>query len=188
MLGTSPYRDIKVIDVARLAGTSPATFYQYFPDIEEAVLELANETLRDGSNLKTLVEGRSWSGKGGYAAAEGLVDGFLEFWKEHEPVLRVVDLGTIEGDKRFAKLRAKLLTAVTTSLADAIANLQSRGRGGNDETSPMAMAGSIVGMLAAVAAQQKGFDAMDVRMRDLRQSLIALTYWGITGKKVPSGV
>ena len=29
------YRDLKVVDIAREAGTSPATFYQYFPDVED---------------------------------------------------------------------------------------------------------------------------------------------------------
>ena len=43
MLSSSPYRDVKVIDVARKAGTSPATFYQYFPDVEGAVLEIADQ-------------------------------------------------------------------------------------------------------------------------------------------------
>ena len=30
--------DLKVVDVARRVGTSPATFYQYFQNVEEAVL------------------------------------------------------------------------------------------------------------------------------------------------------
>ena len=41
MLTTTSYRDVKVIDIAREAGTSPATFYQYFADVEAAILVLA---------------------------------------------------------------------------------------------------------------------------------------------------
>ena len=37
MLETSSYRDLKVVDIARGAGTSPATFYQYFPEVESAI-------------------------------------------------------------------------------------------------------------------------------------------------------
>ena len=92
MLSTSPYRDVKVIDVARMAGTSPATFYQYFPDVEGAVLELAEEMAKEGAGLTDLVAGRSWVGKSGAAAAEELVDGFLAFWRKHDAILRVVDL------------------------------------------------------------------------------------------------
>src|SRR5258708_4193522 len=43
LLASTSYRDVTVIDVARQAGTSPATFYQYFPDIQTAVAELAHE-------------------------------------------------------------------------------------------------------------------------------------------------
>src|SRR5579884_2649157 len=77
MLKTSPYRDVKVIDVARMAGTSPATFYQYFPDVEGAVLELAEEMAREAESLTGVVSGRSWAGRSAWASAEELVDGFL---------------------------------------------------------------------------------------------------------------
>src|SRR5918993_854314 len=38
MLRERSYRDVTVIEIARAAGTSPATFYQYFADVEAAVL------------------------------------------------------------------------------------------------------------------------------------------------------
>ena len=41
LLETVAYRDLKVVDIAREAGTSPATFYQYFPDVEAAMLAMA---------------------------------------------------------------------------------------------------------------------------------------------------
>ena len=42
-LADGPYRDLKVVDISRRADTSPATFYQYFPDVEAAVLALLDE-------------------------------------------------------------------------------------------------------------------------------------------------
>src|SRR5690606_17909694 len=57
MLATTSYRDLKVVDVARVAGTSPATFYQYFPQVEAAVLALAEELAGEGGReLRALVE------------------------------------------------------------------------------------------------------------------------------------
>src|SRR3954447_20075924 len=147
MLETSPYRDVKVIDVARMAGTSPATFYQYFQDVESAILEIANDMAKDGQRLKTLAEEQNWSGKGGYPAAEALADGFLEFWRDYEPILRVVDLASAEGDKRFYKVRQKILTAATASLTEAIESMQAKGKVG-DDVQPSAMAGTLVAMLA----------------------------------------
>lgn len=182
MLSTSPYRDVKVIDVARMAGTSPATFYQYFPDVEGAVLELAEEMAKEGAALTDLAAGRSWAGKAGATTAEELVEGFLSFWRKHDAILRVVDLGAAEGDKRFYKIRMKVLNPLTNSLSDSIKELQGKGRVDKD-VSPAAVAGSLVAMLAAVAAHQKGFQSLGVKQAELKPNLALLVHLGVTGKK-----
>ncbi|MFD3485845.1 MULTISPECIES: TetR family transcriptional regulator [unclassified Streptomyces] len=182
MLSTSPYRDVKVIDVARKAGTSPATFYQYFPDVEGAVLEIAEEMAKEGAGLTDLVSGRSWAGKAGRQTAEELVEGFLDFWRKNDAILRVIDLGAAEGDKRFYKIRMKILSSVTNSLTDSVKELQSKGRVDKD-VNPAAMAGSLVVMLAAVAGHQKGFQTWGVKQAELKPNLSLLVHLGITGKK-----
>lgn len=182
MLSSSPYRDVKVIDVARKAGTSPATFYQYFPDVEGAVLEIADQVATEGAGLTGLVSDRSWVGKAGWATAQELVDGFLEFWRKNDAILRVVDLGAAEGDKRFYKLRMKILNSVNNSLADAVKDLQDKGKVDKD-VSPAAVAGSLVAMLAAVASHQKGFQTWGVKQAELKPNLALLVHLGVTGKK-----
>lgn len=182
MLSSSPYRDVKVIDVARKAGTSPATFYQYFPDVEGAVLEIAEQMAAEGAGLTALLEGRSWVGKAGWQTAQELVDGFLEFWRRNDAILRVVDLGAAEGDKRFYKLRMKILNSVNNSLSDSIAELQAKGRIDKD-VNPAAIAGSLVAMLAAVAGHQKGFQTWGVKQAELKPNLAMLVHLGVTGKK-----
>jgi AcrR family transcriptional regulator len=182
MLSSSPYRDVKVIDVARKAGTSPATFYQYFPDVEGAVLEIAEQMAAEGAALTELLDGRSWVGKAGWQTAQELVDGFLEFWRRNDAILRVVDLGASEGDKRCDQLRMKILNSVNNSLSDAVAELQAKGRVDKD-VHPAAVAGSLVAMLAAVASHQKGFQTWGVKPAELRPNLALLVHLGVTGKK-----
>ena len=182
MLSSSPYRDVKVIDVARKAGTSPATFYQYFPDVEGAVLEIAEQMAADGAGLTSLLEGRSWVGKAGWQTAQEFVDGFLDFWRRNDAILRVVDLGAAEGDKRFNKLRMKILNSVSSPLTDAIAELQSKRRVDKD-VNPAAVAGSLVAMLASVTSHQKGFTSWGVKQAQLRPNLALLVHLGVTGKK-----
>ncbi|MFE7129913.1 TetR family transcriptional regulator [Streptomyces sp. NPDC057638] len=182
MLSSSPYRDVKVIDVARKAGTSPATFYQYFPDVEGAVLEIADDMAKEGAQLTALVSDRSWVGKSAWQTSEELVDGFLDFWRRHDAILRVVDLGAAEGDKRFYKIRMKILNSVTNSLTAAVKELQAKGRVDKD-VNPAAVSGSLVAMLAAVAAHQKGFTTWGVKQADLRPNLALLVHLGITGRK-----
>ncbi|MFD0418133.1 TetR family transcriptional regulator [Streptomyces sp. NPDC127108] len=182
MLSSSPYRDVKVIDVARKAGTSPATFYQYFPDVEGAVLEIAEQMAAEGAQLTQLLEGRSWVGKAALQTSQDLVDGFLDFWRKNDAILRVVDLGAAEGDKRFYKIRMKILNSVNNSLTDTVKELQAKGKVDKD-VSPAAMAGSLVAMLAAVASHQRGFQTWGVKQAELKPNLALLVHLGVTGKK-----
>ncbi|BAJ29113.1 MULTISPECIES: TetR family transcriptional regulator [Kitasatospora] len=182
MLSTSPYRDVKVIDVARMAGTSPATFYQYFPDVEGAVLEIAEEMAEDSGGLKELVDGKSWAGKTGFTTSEELVDGFLAFWRKNDAILRVVTLGAAEGDKRFFKIRMKVLNSVAGPLTEAVRNNQ----GKTDKTvEPAAIAGALVSLLASAAEHGKAFTSWGVKVKDLKPNLALQVYLGVTGKKPP---
>ena len=185
MLRTGSYRDIKVVDIAREAGTSPATFYQYFPDVESAILVLADEMVTTGvERFAAVVAENSWRGRSGYAAAEALADTVLSFWEEHRSVLRVVDLATDEGDGRFANVRTRLLNDLNNSLAAATRDLQAVGKGQPD-VDPDAVAGVLVAMLAHVAAHRVGFEFWGVRTESLRTVMARLLYWGVTAQKPP---
>ena len=114
-------------------------------------------------------------------SAEALVDGFLDFWRTHRPTLRVVDLLSTEGDKRFRHKRVLMLNALTRSLAAEIERVNPKS--GVDS---MAMAGVLIGMLAQVAGHQGGFEAWQISFADVRESMIRLIYWGVTGPKIPA--
>ncbi len=182
MLHESSYRDLKVIDIAREAGTSPATFYQYFPDVEAAILVLAEEMALSGATLRELIDRGPWKGKTGVETATSLVDAFLAFWEEHAALLRVVDLATEEGDHRFRNIRTRLLHEITVALAHVVTQAQHEGRQ-PDDVDPNATAGSLVSMLAHVAAHRYGFEFWGIRTADLRLSMARQLYWGVTGLK-----
>lgn len=184
MLATTSFRDLKVIDIAREAATSPATFYQYFPDVESAILVLAEEMAADTSALADLVRQGPWKGKAGYETALTLSDRFLEFWDKHRSLLRVVDLATGEGDRRFTKIRSGLLNEITVAISDTIKICQPRQ--GPDAIDPMATAGVLVAMLAQVASHRYGFEFWGIRTSDTRRAMAQHVYWGVTGQKPPS--
>ncbi len=185
MLRTTSYRDLKVVDIARGAGTSPATFYQYFPDVEAAILVLAEDMAEQRRRFSDLVRTNSWRGKAGYAGATALADEFIRFWDEHQPVLRVVDLATEEGDGRFANVRTKLLNDLYNSLAAALQESKAAGRI-PDEVEPMATAGVLVSMLAHVAAHRYGFEFWGVRTADLRTAMARIIFWSVSGQRPPT--
>jgi AcrR family transcriptional regulator len=186
MLRTTSYRDLKVVDIAREAGTSPATFYQYFPDVESAILILADDMVQTGVvQFADAVTGASWRGRSGYEAAEKLADAVITFWADHLPVLRVVDLATDEGDGRFANVRTRLLNDLNNALATAAADQQRAGRG-QPGLDPNAVAGVLVAMLAHVSAHRLGFEFWGVRTDDLRSTMARIIFWSISGQRPPT--
>src|SRR5688572_26360297 len=184
MLTTTSYRDVKVIDIAREAGTSPATFYQYFADVEAAILVLAEEMAQQGAHLTAIITEGEWSGPAAAQTALELVDAFLAFWDDNRAVLRVMDLATDEGDGRFQKIRVGLLNDITRSLAD-VAKASAAAGQLPKAIDPMATAGILVSMLAHVAAHQYGFEFWGIRTKDLRASMARQVAWGVTGIQPP---
>jgi AcrR family transcriptional regulator len=181
LLATTPYRDLKVTDITRAAGTSPATFYQYFVDLETVLLAVAEQTAADGQQIVELIKGQQWKGAAGVASAERLVDGFIDFWRTHRPTLRVLDLLSTEGDKRFRQIRVVMLNGMTKALAAEIEAVQGR----DCDVDPMAMAGALIGLLPQMAGHQGGFEAWDIPFAHVREAMIRLIYWGVTGPKIP---
>jgi AcrR family transcriptional regulator len=183
LLEATPWRSIKVIDIARQAGTSPATFYQYFENVEQAILVLAEELTEGAGELAALVEG-DWSADHGWDTARSVVEGFMEYWEANRAVFRVVELATEEGDLRFRGLRVRALNAVTVTLARVIAT-----HAGDDSpagSDPMAVAATLISMLAHVAAHRYGFEFWGIRTTALEDSQARMLLWAVTGDSAPA--
>jgi AcrR family transcriptional regulator len=198
LLSTTPWRSIRVIDIAKAAGTSPATFYQYFENVEQVILVLAEELVEGAGALADLVEG-DWSDPVGWDTARRVVDGFMAYWERNRAVFRVVELATEEGDLRFRGLRVRALNAVTVSLAKVITIARaevrgptSAGKGGRAGASsggpagsdPMAVAATLVSMLAHVAAHRYGYEFWGIRTASMSDVQARLVYWAVTGRDV----
>jgi AcrR family transcriptional regulator len=182
MLGTTSFRELKVIDIAREASTSPATFYQYFSDVESAILVLAEEMALETAELAHYVRTAPWPGAAGYQTALTLSDQFIEFWDRHRSLLRVVDLATGEGDPRFTAIRTGMLREVTVALSEAI---EAAGPRVHPDLDPMATAGVLVAMLANVASHRPGFENRGIHTSDARRSMAHLVFWSVTGQRPP---
>ncbi|HTZ08298.1 MAG TPA: TetR family transcriptional regulator [Acidimicrobiales bacterium] len=184
LLATTPWRSIKVIDIARQAGTSPATFYQYFENVEQAILVMAEELMEGAGTLAELVDG-DWSGEASWDTARQVVEGFMAYWETNRAVFRVVELATEEGDLRFQGLRVRALNAVTVTLARVIAS-------GGPGSSPaggdaMAVAATLISMLAHVAAHRYGFEFWGIRTTAMIDTQTRMLHWAVTGRPAPAG-
>ena len=176
LLDQKSYRELTVVEIAKRARTSTATFYQYFADVEAALVELARELTDEAPQLVAIIRDGKWRDDGDDAAAK-LVDAFVDLWERHHAILRVVDLATAEGDLRFRSIRTHLLSHVTDALRDAIV------RAGDGQVEPRAQAAALVSLLAHVAEHRYGFEFWGIKLDDVRHSTARLVAWGITGRE-----
>ena len=171
MLDTASYRDLKVVDIAREAGTSPATFYQYFTDVDAAIAELAGDMAADGATrLGGLLEGAE-------ASVRMLVTGFLDFWDANRPLMRVIDLKAAEGEGRIRSTRKDLLAGFSNGLAECVQRKSLPAAPAN----PWAMASVAVTMLVNVAIQREIFAASEIPDEDMIDAVARLLLAAVTG-------
>jgi AcrR family transcriptional regulator len=165
LLETGGLRDLRVVDIAREVGTSPATFYQYFRDVEEAVLALAEEVAEDLAPVARLVA-EPWT----TTSARRIVEAFVSSWDDHRAILRTRNLAAQEGDQRFRTVRNASLLPIVEALAGQIRQSQAAGRVGSD-VSAIAGASALVAMTERVAAFHREIEELGVS----RDALIATT-------------
>jgi AcrR family transcriptional regulator len=150
-LGTSGFRNLTVADVARGARTSPASFYQYFPTVEDALNALAEEAVQAALNHPALREmPAAWDGADITPAVE-VVSAFFSLYDDHRPVLRAVEAKAAEGDGRFIAVRNRFLDSLRAQLSHVVAQ-------GRPAFTPQEHAGLtelLVVMLAATAAHEQ---------------------------------
>src|SRR6201989_3010157 len=108
LLESHGIRDLRVVDIARAVGSSPATFYQYFRDVEAAVLALAEAVGDEITPLAARLD-TPWDATHGLDDARALVDVFVDYWDRHRAVLRTRNLAAQEGDERFREVRHRTL-------------------------------------------------------------------------------
>jgi AcrR family transcriptional regulator len=125
-LAIKPMRDLRVIDIARRIGSSPATFYQYFKDIEDVVLQLCEDVTQAGPNVANVVINSGFEGAEGLELAKRLVERGIDHWDRNGPVLRVRNTAADEGDERFVDVRARALDPLIESITAQIAASHAR--------------------------------------------------------------
>jgi AcrR family transcriptional regulator len=158
LLQSHGIRDVRVVEVARKVGSSPATFYQYFRDVDEAVLVLAAELTDE-------------------------VEGYFRYWDEHRALLRVRNLAADEGDRRFRGVRNETLGRVTDRIAAAVAENQDAGRV-PPEMTPYSAAVAMVSMLERMASYHFDLEPRGVTRADLVETTARILHHTVTGRKI----
>jgi AcrR family transcriptional regulator len=183
LLGERSVREISVVEIARKAGTSPATFYQYFKDVPEAALRLAEEVAEEMPALVAIIDG-PWAGREGLATARSLVDAFIRHWDAHRAVLRLRNLAAEEGDRRFQRARRVALTPVLDHLARRIAEFQRAGKVAK-EIHPYAAAAALASILERLAAYHTELEYFGATREHLVETCARILVQSVTGRPAP---
>jgi len=176
-------REIRVVDVARSVNTSPATFYQYFEDVDEAVLRLAERASARMPEILALMT-HSWRGRKGFETALAIVAAFIRHWDAHHAVLRLSNLRSDEGDRRFLKLRRDTMTPVLRAIAKLIEEGQRAGRV-SKRVHPIAGAAALAAILERLAAYHRSLEGLGVTREHLVETSASILYQIVTGRRAP---
>ncbi|MDQ1481542.1 MAG: hypothetical protein QOI44_2403 [Actinomycetota bacterium] len=180
LLETRGIRDLRVVDIARAVGSSPATFYQSFRDVEAAVLALTQEVGNDLAPLLACL-GQPWDADHGLDDARALVAGFVDYWDRHRAVLRTRNLAAQEGDERFRDVRNRTLGEFMSTLTDKIAQSRDAGRV-VDEMSPLAASAALVALIERMAAFHRELEPIGISRDDLVETTARIIHQTVVGR------
>jgi AcrR family transcriptional regulator len=180
LLAERPLRELRVIDVARRVGTSPATFYQYFEDLEDAALRLAERAAEEMPAIVAEIRG-AWDGDDALARARRIVEATIAHWDAHRAVLRVRNLRSEEGDPRFLALRRRVHGPVIEAFADAVRRAQGAGRvaAAVHPGAAGAALAAILERLAAYNAELRVFGVTREHLVETTARIVARTVTGL---------
>jgi AcrR family transcriptional regulator len=180
LLDERSVREVSVVEIARRAGTSPATFYQYFKDVEEATLDLAHEAAERMPEILALLRA-DWQGAEGLATARRLVDAFVRHWDDHHAVLLFRNVMAEQGDRRFRKARIRAMHPLIEALAGKIGTPpgEARRRAG---LHPYAAAAALASILERLAAYHQELEYFGVRREDLVETCARILHQTVTGE------
>lgn len=118
LLETTGLRDLNVAEVARLAGTSPATFYVYFEGVPELVLEALKTAPHCDAELRELAS-QDWSDDP-HKHATQFVNRYVDLWQRHRTLYLVRNLAAEEGDSRFVEARSNVARPMLAALSQNV--------------------------------------------------------------------
>jgi len=179
MLAEKSFRDVSVVDIAKRAHTSPATFYQYFKDVNDVVLELASEVSEYTPEMIELIHG-DWTGRAGHERGVRLGNLVIDYWEKYRAILRVRNNAADEGNPAVQEVRQKAMLPMVMALGEVIsaAHEAAKSDGFEDPESqlgkiaPMSSSIFLYSMLESMARYHQLFEKRFASLGENRDSLI----------------
>lgn len=172
--------ELKIVDITREVGSSPATFYQYFVDVDAALLALAEQATHDETPLVSHLS-TGWEGEDGLQRAGEFVDAYTRFWDDHSAVLRVRNLKAEEGDPAFREVRSKAHLLVIDAMMKMVVQAQQDGRL-PDTINPFVTATAMIAIVERLLPYRNEIARRGATAVALRDTVTMLLYRSLTGR------
>lgn len=172
--------DLRVIDVTRSIGLSPATFYQYFAGVEDAILALAEQASEEVESMRPIVT-EDWDGAPGMDHARELVSAFMEYRDRNQTLLRLRDLKATENDRRFRALRRRSYAGLIGDLMAKIEAAKAAGRIPAEHDAFTAACG-VMAMLEQLGAYQAELRRRSPSREAMIDTVAAMVLHALTGR------
>ncbi len=173
-------RELRVVDIARSVGTSPATYYQYFRDVDEAVLVLADEVGTNDVMPIALLFDRLWDSTSGLDIVRELVRSYFQMWDSHHAVLRTRNLSAQEGDQRFRAIRNRTNRPFLEGFAAQVREHQAMGAVAS-EISAVAAAAALTALIERMAAFHSELRALGINRDDVIETTARICFQTVLG-------
>ena len=176
--------ELKVVDVTREAGAAPATFYQYFTDLDAAMLALADEALEDEGPLADLLI-EPWRSADDWPRVLAFIDAYSAYWDEHQVILLVRTMRADVGDVIFRGARARADLMVIRRMADIVSTAQAEGRLPS-YLDPFAAAAGMRAMAERLFIFEPSLRRRGTSREGLRNTLAAIMFRTLAGVEPPT--
>jgi AcrR family transcriptional regulator len=127
LLRERAFGDIKITEIARMAGVTQSNFYTYFKGVEEVVLALAEAFLHEPERLDTYFD-EDWAGPGGLESARKLVKNAIQVIERNRPLLGFVNFLADKNYGEFQDMRARLWRRLYKAFETEVRRAQAAGR------------------------------------------------------------
>ncbi|HET6954557.1 MAG TPA: TetR/AcrR family transcriptional regulator [Acidimicrobiales bacterium] len=140
-------RGLRLADIADEVGFSPPAFYQYFVDLDEAILTLCHEVGELVPRFELDATGLDVEHPQG---TQPFVERFFAYWDEHRQLLWARNVSITAGDDRFRDVRNDTITPMVEGLRETIRAGQQAGRI-DPAVSPVALGAVLTVMLDRIS-------------------------------------
>lgn len=121
LLISVPVQKLTASAIARAAGLASQTFYLYFRDVDELLLQLCAQAAEDAQDVALALDAPWDTGGSLLGYAEGFVTAFYRYWDRHRPVLNVRNFLADHGHEAFEAMRNTASLPIVQKIAERIA-------------------------------------------------------------------